>query len=44
MSEKQQQFAYQEAAELASLAHLRKLGVQIWVNSMITLKLKLTGY
>lgn len=29
MSEKQQQFAYQEAAELASLEHLRKLGVQI---------------
>lgn len=29
MSEKWQQFAYQEAAELASLEHLRKLGVAI---------------
>jgi hypothetical protein len=29
MSERWQQFAYQEAAELASLQHLRKLGVQV---------------
>jgi hypothetical protein len=29
MSDRWQQFAYQEAAELASLAHLRKLGVQV---------------
>ena len=29
MSEKWKQFAYQEAAELASLVHLRKLGVLV---------------
>jgi hypothetical protein len=29
MSDRWQQFAYQEAAELASLEHLRKLGVEI---------------
>jgi hypothetical protein len=29
MSDRWQQFAYQEAAELASLQHLRKLGVQV---------------
>lgn len=29
LSDKQQQFAYQEAAELASLQHLRELGVNV---------------